>query len=147
MNNLQILHIEEKQIYLQKTVTDTLGNQVLSRVELPACRIVSVQDLCEQLVQLSNKNNTGLEWKVAFTDRTTCLFPPKTISVQELLISAGMGFSLGLCDLQGHPSPFALLMNSTFNSGGTILLNWHVAADQQRWLSFRVSLKAKSSHL
>lgn len=144
MNNSEILNVEKKQIYLQKTVTDSLGNQALSRVELPACRIVSVQDLCEQLVQLSNKNAVGLEWKIAFTDRTTCLFTPKTISARELRIPARMGFSLGLCDLQGRPSPFALLMNSTYNSGGTIILNCHVAADQQRWLSFRVSPNAKS---
>lgn len=144
MNNSHILNVEAKQIYLLKTVTDTLGNQVFSKVELPACRIVSVQDLCEQLVQLSNKNAESLEWKVEFTDRTTCMVSPKTISARELLIPARMGFSLGLCDLKGQPTPFALLMNSTYNSGATILLTSYVAADQYRWLSFRVSPNVKS---
>ncbi|KAJ7377529.1 hypothetical protein OS493_028512 [Desmophyllum pertusum] len=143
MNNEQIFNVEEKQLSLQQTVLDQLGNTIRTHLYLPSCRIVTLRELCNQLVTLTTTSSSTAEWKMRFLDRTTCVLNPTSTSSRELLMPASMGFCLGLCDVQGNPSDFANLMKTTFNTGDTIVLNQYANADGDRWLSFRVSPGAK----
>lgn len=143
MNNEQIFNVEEKQLSLQQTVLDQLGNTVRTHLYLPSCRIVTLRELCNQLVTLTTSSSSTAEWKMRFLDRTTCVLNPTSTSSRELLMPASMGFCLGLCDVQGNPSDFANLMKTTFNTGDTIVLNQYANAGGDRWLSFRVSPGAK----
>lgn len=139
LNNEQIFNVKEKQIAVQQGVLDSQGHVILSLIYMPACRIVTVRQLCEQLAAVTTSTSSTADWKVKFLDRATCVIYPSSQSAREMMIPANIGFCLGLCDLQGNPSHFAKLMMSSYNTGETITTSCHVVADHTRWLSIRVT--------
>ncbi|KAJ7392162.1 hypothetical protein OS493_013534 [Desmophyllum pertusum] len=146
LNNEQIHNVREKQIAVKQGVLDSRGQEILSEIYMPACRIVTVRQLCEQLAcaAVTNSASSTAEWKVKFLDRATCVINPSSQASREMIIPVSIGFCLGLCDFQGNPSAFAKLMMSSYNTGDTITTSCHVAADQ-RWLSIRVTPQADAN--
>lgn len=139
LNNEQIHNVREKQIVLKQSVLDSRGQENVSEIYMPTCRIVTVRQLCEQLAAVTDNASSRAEWKVKFLDRATCVIKPSSQTSREMVIPANIGFCLGLCDLQGNPSAFSKLMISSYNTGDTITISRQVVSDQTRWLSLQVA--------
>ena len=68
LNNEQMHNVQEKQIALKQVVLDSRGQEIVSEIYMPACRIVTVRQLCEQFAAVTNNASSTAEWKVKFLD-------------------------------------------------------------------------------
>ena len=116
MRNDQLFNILPGDIAIQ--LSNSSGTT--TQHDMPRCKISSVRELCTHLNQLMTSIPSADKWQLLFLEREFCLFKPTNLVARTCSIPARVGFSLGLCDMEGNPSSFTLLMLYQYNPVNTL---------------------------
>lgn len=137
MRNDQLFNILPGDITMQ--LDDSSG--ITTQHDIPRCKISSVRELCNHLNQLTTSITLGDKWQLLFLERDFCVFKPSNLAARRCSIPARVGFSLGLCDMEGNPSSFALLMLSHYNPVNTLSIFQNTVQNANEQQSYYLTME------